>query len=133
MDINHLLKGLILQVSPALTFFLGQEISTRPFQLVTGRRWAGTVPWRCTPGRATEGSSCGVCHRLRETDMTDMTCLWEILAKIDLQKNYLYTWIFQVCKICAFSPKKPTKRQKIYISRRSRYKGFLMIYLVLNP
>ncbi len=32
-----------------------------------------------------------------------------------------HTWIFQVCKICAFSPKKPTKRQKFYISGRSRY------------
>ena len=32
-----------------------------------------------------------------------------------------YTWIFQVCKICAFSPKNPSKRQKFYISRRSRY------------
>ena len=32
-----------------------------------------------------------------------------------------YTWIFQVCKICAFSPKKPTKRQKFYIYGRSRY------------
>ena len=39
-----------------------------------------------------------------------------------------YTWIFQVCKMCAFSPKKPTKRQKFYISGRSRYalaSGFL--------
>ena len=35
--------------------------------------------------------------------------------------NLTNTWIFQVCKTCAFSPKKPTKRQKIYISRRSRY------------
>ena len=33
----------------------------------------------------------------------------------------LHTWIFQVCKIYAFSSKKPTKRQKFYISRRSRY------------
>ena len=24
---------------------------------------------------------------------------------------FCHTWIFQVCKICAFSPKKPTKRQ----------------------
>ena len=32
-----------------------------------------------------------------------------------------YTWIFQVCKICAFSPKKTTKRQTFYIPRRSRY------------
>ena len=32
-----------------------------------------------------------------------------------------YTWIFQVCKICAFSPKKPTKKQKFYIYGRSRY------------
>ena len=32
-----------------------------------------------------------------------------------------YTWIFQVCKICAFSPKKTTKRQTSYIPRRSRY------------
>ncbi len=31
------------------------------------------------------------------------------------------TWIFQVCQICAFSPKKPTKRQKFYISGRYRY------------
>ena len=31
------------------------------------------------------------------------------------------TWIFQVCKIAAFSPKKPTKRQKFYISGRPRY------------
>ena len=30
------------------------------------------------------------------------------------------TWIFQVCKICAFSPKKPTKKQKIYIYGRSK-------------
>ena len=26
-----------------------------------------------------------------------------------------------MCKICAFSPEKPTKRQKFYISGRSRY------------
>ncbi len=32
-----------------------------------------------------------------------------------------HTWIFQICKICAFSPEKPTKRQKFYISGRSRY------------
>ena len=33
-----------------------------------------------------------------------------------------YTWIIQVCKICAFFHyKKATKRPKIYISRRSRY------------
>ena len=31
------------------------------------------------------------------------------------------TWIFQVCKTCAFSPEKPTKRQTFYISGRSRY------------
>ena len=24
---------------------LSEEISTRPFQLVTGRKWTGTVPW----------------------------------------------------------------------------------------
>ena len=34
---------------------------------------------------------------------------------------YIYSWIFQVCNICAFSPKKHTKRQKIYIFGRSRY------------
>ena len=33
----------------------------------------------------------------------------------------IYTWIFQVCKIYAFSAKKPAKRQKFHISRRSRY------------
>ena len=32
-----------------------------------------------------------------------------------------YTRIFQVCKICAFSPEKSTKRQKIYKAGRSRY------------
>ena len=32
-----------------------------------------------------------------------------------------HTWIFQVCKICAFSPQKPSKRQKFYISGRSSY------------
>ena len=32
-----------------------------------------------------------------------------------------YTWIFQVCKICAFSRETYTKRQKIYMSWRSRY------------
>ena len=32
-----------------------------------------------------------------------------------------YTWIFQLCKICAFSPQKPTKRQTFYIFGRSRY------------
>ena len=31
-----------------------------------------------------------------------------------------YTWVFQVCQFCAFSPKQPTKRQQKYISRRSR-------------
>ena len=39
-----------------------------------------------------------------------------------------YTWIFQVCKICAFSAKKPTKRQKFYISGRSRYTSFGLAY-----
>ena len=33
----------------------------------------------------------------------------------------MYNWIFQVCKIFAFSPKKPTKKQKFYIYGRSRY------------
>ena len=34
-----------------------------------------------------------------------------------------YTWIFQVCKICAFSPTKTYQFwQKFYISGRSRYK-----------
>ena len=34
-------------------------------------------------------------------------------------------------KICAFSPKKPTKRQKIYISGRSRYLIYLGIFDML--
>ena len=56
--------------------------------------------------------------------------------KLDIYTNYTYTvyvyliwqycvktytWIFQVCKICAFSPKKPTKKHKFYIYGRSRY------------
>ena len=32
-----------------------------------------------------------------------------------------HTWIFQICKISAFSPQKHTKRQKFYILGRSRY------------
>ena len=41
---------------------------------------------------------------------------------------YAYAWIFQVCKICAFSPEKPTKRQNIYISGRSRYMKLYIIF-----
>ena len=49
-------------------------------------------------------------------------------------RNQNYTWIFQVCKICAFSPKKSTKRQKFYISGRSRYdtNPNFMHYLLRN-
>ena len=38
--------------------------------------------------------------------------------------NYIYidTWIFQVCKTCAFLPNKPTKRQIFCIFGRSRYR-----------
>ena len=39
-----------------------------------------------------------------------------------------HTWIFQVCKICAFSPEKPTKRQKFYISGRSSNSYFLLFF-----
>ena len=35
--------------------------------------------------------------------------------------NMKFPYLFQACKICAFSPKRPTKRQKFYISRRSRF------------
>ena len=45
------------------------------------------------------------------------------------QNQYIHTWIFHVCKICAFSPEKPTKRQTCYISGRSRYIYFLVRFL----
>ena len=35
---------------------------------------------------------------------------------LQLMRYDIYTWIFQVCKICAFSAKHPTKRQNFYIS-----------------
>ena len=44
-------------------------------------------------------------------------------VKTQIEPYTAYTWIFQVCKICAFSQKNNTKRQKFYRSRRSRY-GF---------
>ena len=54
--------------------------------------------------------------------------------KHSFQKYIIYTWIFQVCKICAFSPKRPTKRQKFYISGRSRYIYIYTHYInVSNP
>ena len=42
-----------------------------------------------------------------------------------------------MCKICAFSPEKPTNRQKFYISGRSRYtytstSYIYIIYIYLN-
>ena len=48
---------------------------------------------------------------------------WWIRAYIRHLPNHAVfnTWIFQVCKICAFSPEKPTNRQTFYISGRSRY------------
>lgn len=45
-----------------------------------------------------------------------------ITIKLTIWEN---TWIFQLCKICVFSPKKPTKS---YISGRSRY-----VWYVLSP
>ena len=42
-------------------------------------------------------------------------------GKVHLKGVTKYTWIFQVCKITAFSPEKPTKRQKFYIFGRPRY------------
>ena len=35
----------------------------------------------------------------------------ETVSKFSVIYIYIYIWIFQVCKICAFSPEKPTKRQ----------------------
>ena len=45
---------------------------------------------------------------------------------------HIYTWIFQVCKNCAFLPKKHTKRQKFYISGRSRYIYMIDILIYLD-
>ena len=47
-------------------------------------------------------------------------CLYLIFTHTEIY-IYIYSWIFQVCKIWAFSPKKPTKRRTFYISRRSSY------------
>lgn len=49
--------------------------------------------------------------------------LYMILIYIYIYIIYIhvYIWIFQVRKICASSLKKPTKREKTYMSRRSRY------------
>ena len=52
--------------------------------------------------------------------------LWEDYPKKEMVLplpyiHIIYTWIFQVCKNGAFSPRKTTKRQTFYISGRSRY------------
>ena len=42
-----------------------------------------------------------------------------------------YTWIFQMCKMCAFSPKKPTKRQMfLHIFQRSRYTQWALAWWI---
>ena len=41
-----------------------------------------------------------------------------------------YTWIFQACKICAFSPEKATKRHKFYVFGRSRYTWMVINLMV---
>ena len=40
-------------------------------------------------------------------------------------------WIFQVSKVRAFSPEKPTKRQKFYISGRSRH-IYIYVYIYMS-
>ena len=56
------------------------------------------------------------------------------LRKCEFEGGYtyhcIYTWIFQACKICAFSPKKPPKKHKFYIYMEDP--GILYIYSCRN-
>ena len=66
-----------------------------------------------------------------------------LVVSTQSEKHNIYTWIFQVCKMCAFSPKKTTKGRTFYIPRRSRYiyiytaygtpkPSFLDVFLMVN-
>ena len=63
---------------------------------------------------AKSGETSQTCNKKNEIRIRWL--FWQLLWNA-----LTYTWIFQVRKICAFLPQKPTKRQKFYIFGRSRY------------
>ena len=78
----------------------------------------------------------GTCCQLSIYQPRGRTAFWEQIPNMFVTKKILLsgcnhfalytlycTWIFQVCKIYGKVLQKPTKRQKIYISGRSRYTG----------